>query len=94
MEKMYKAKDGKLFMSEKECVEYEKLLDEKEISRKQMHEMVEKAKVNYENERKEFESAYREYQDKLMEFNKKYGLYHTKITVNELIPTIFWDLMS
>ena len=91
MEKIYKAKDGKIFTNDKECEVYEKKLDEKELTRKQAAEKVEKAKVDFENACKVEQEKYKAYFDIMKEFNEKYGAYHTKITVGEIFP---FDIMN
>ena len=94
MEKIYKAKDGKLFggeLADKQCACYEKQLDEKELSRKALHEEVEKAKAEYDLKVRQMQDSYKIYQDKMSDFCNKYGAYHTKITINDLFPINIFD---
>lgn len=87
MEKIYRATDGKIFegkTAEKDCIAYEKQLEEKELTRKEMHKAVEQAKLNYENKIKEMQEAYGDYQASMSDFCKKYGHYHTRVTVEDL----------
>lgn len=94
MEKIYKAKDGRIFSGEhadKDCIAYEKSLDEKELSRKQLHEELEKAKADCEEKYKLAQESYKIYSEKMIEFNKKYGAYHTKITANDVFPIFLFD---
>lgn len=94
MEKIYRAKDGKLFSgesAEKQCANYEKQLNEKELSRKALHEEVEKAKADYDLKVKQMQDSYKAYQDKMSDFCNKYGAYHTKITISDLFPINIFD---
>ena len=94
MEKIYKAKDGKIFTNDKECEVYENKLDEKETTRKQAAEKVEKAKVDFENACRVEQEKYKAYLDIMKDFNTKYGAYHTKITSDIIFPFDILNILN